>query len=357
MLDTRCYRCHTVAATVAGMTSIPSSQTHPTAPLRRRRAAVAAATLVALTGLVGGCSSDDATATTTTASGSGAEAAAEEAAPHTVEHAMGSTEVPGSPARVVVLDSSMLDSAVALGVVPVGATEGLAGSGLPEYLGDEVLDEVELVGLTESPNLEAVAALQPDLIIGAKVRHEAIYGQLSQIAPTVFSESSGTDWKSQVRLTGEALGRSDDAEALLTAFDERAAQVGEAIGAEGTTATIVRFIPGQIRLYGPATFSGSVLDAVGFDLGDKGYDPQYGMAVISAEQIDMADADVLFATNPSEESDGQIQSDRDALGTRWDNLTAVKEGRQFDIADMTWMTGIGVLGANRILDDLEQRLG
>ncbi|MDQ2678652.1 MAG: iron-siderophore ABC transporter substrate-binding protein, partial [Actinomycetota bacterium] len=281
----------------------------------------------------------------------------EESGPRTVEHAMGSTEVPATVERVVVLDSSMLDSAVALGVVPVGATEGLAGSGLPKYLGDEVLDEVELVGLTETPNLEAVAALQPDLIIGAKVRHEGIYDQLSQIAPTVFSESSGTDWKSQVRLTGEALGLADDAEALLTEFDERAAEVGESIGAEGTTATIVRFIPGQIRLYGPKTFSGSVLEAVGFDLGDKGYDPAYGMAVISAEQIDMVDADVVFATNPAEESDGQVQSDRESLGSRWDNLSAVQQGRQFDIADMTWMTGIGVLGANRILDDLEEQLG
>jgi iron complex transport system substrate-binding protein len=317
------------------------------------------ALLVAATFVVAACGGSEDTSSSTTA-GDGSttsEASAEDSGPRTVSHAMGSTEVPADPTRVVVLDSSMLDSSIALGVTPVGATEGLAGAGLPPYLGEDEISEIELVGLTEEPNLEKIAALTPDLIIGAKVRHEAIYPDLSKIAPTVFSESSGTDWTSQVRLTGEALGRTDEAEELLAEFATRATEVGTTIGAPGTTAVIVRFIPGQIRLYGPKTFSGSVLTAVGFELPDKGYDPQYGMAVISTERVDLVEADVVFATNPSVESDGKIQSDRDAMGALWESLPAVQEGRQYDILDTTWMTGIGPIGANRILDDLEEQLG
>ena len=119
----------------------------------------------------------------------------------------------------------------------------------------------------------------------------------------------------------------------------------------------MRFLPGQIRLYGPMTFSGSVLTTVGFDLGDKAYDPSFGMAVISAEQIEMIDADVIFATDPDTESGGAYVTDRDAVAALWSGLPAVQEGRQFDILDSTWMTGIGVLGANAILDDLEEWLG
>jgi iron complex transport system substrate-binding protein len=275
--------------------------------------------------------------------------------PHVVVHAMGETEVPGAPTRVVVLDSSFLDASIALGLPPIAATEGVAGSGLPAYLGDTTAD-IELVGLTTEPNLEQIAALEPDLILGAKVRHEALYPQLSEIAPTVFSESSGTDWTSQVRLTGEALNQPGQAEALLAEFDERAAAVGEAIGAAGRTAVIVRFIPGQIRLYGPATFSGSVLTQVGFDLGDKGYDPQYGMALISSEQIDMLDTDVIFATNPDAESSGAVVTDRGTVESLWATLPAVQSGNEFDILDSTWMTGIGVIGANAILDDLQMFL-
>lgn len=269
------------------------------------------------------------------------------AGPHVVEHAMGETEVPADPQRIVVLDSSFLDASIALGVPPIGATEGSAATGLPAYLG-EVIDGIELVGLTTEPNLEQIAALQPDLILAAKVRHEALYDQLSAIAPTVFSESSGTNWHEQVRLTGDALGRSDDAESLLGEFETRAAEVGAAIGASGKTATIVRFLPEQTRLYGPPTFSGSVLTAVGFDLGEKGYDPDYGMALISAEQVELVDSDVIFATSYAGEG-----SSRGQFESLWANLPAVAAGQQFDIEDSTWMTGIGVIGANKILDDLE----
>jgi len=208
--------------------------------------------------------------------------------------------------------------------------------------------------MTTEPNLEAIATMHPDLILCAKVRHEAIYDQLSQIAPTVCSESSGTDWTAQVRLTGEALGLAADADQLLADFDARAAAVGAAIGADGQTARIVRFIPGQTRVYGEPTFSGSVLTAVGFDVtGDAALEwhPEFGMALVAAEQFELLDADVIFATTLTE------GSDRTAFQSVWSVLPAVAEGRQFDIDDDIWFTGIGVLGANLILDDLESWLG
>lgn len=271
--------------------------------------------------------------------------------PHVVVHAMGETEVPADPQRVVVLDSSFLDSAVALGATPAGATEGFAGGGLPGYLPEDVLRSVEIVGETNAPQLESIAALEPDLIIGAKVRHEDLYDELSQIAPTVFSESSGGNWSDQVLLTGDALGRVDDAQALLDEFAARAVAVGEAIGAPGQTATIVRFLPDETRLYGPGSFSGSVLTAVGFDLGDKDWN-EYSMALISTEQIELVDADVVFATTY-----GSGETTRPQFEALWETLDAVENDSQFDVRDDIWMTGIGVLGANLILDDLEAMLG
>lgn len=291
----------------------------------------------------------------TTSSSPGAPTAADTstvpAGPRSVQHAMGETEVPADPQRVVVLDSSFLDASIALGVVPVGATEGTPGAGLPAYLGEPITG-IAIAGDTTTPNLEQVAALEPDLILAAKVRHEALYDQLSAIAPTVFSESSGQDWTAQVRLTGDALGRAAAADGLVTTFEERAASVGEAIGAAGQTASIVRFIPGQTRLYGPTTFSGAVLTAVGFDLGGREYDPSFGMALISAEQLELVDTDVIFATDYAGE--GSSRGEFEAL---WNNLPAVAAGHQFDIEDSTWMSGIGVIGANAILDDLETWLG
>lgn len=275
-----------------------------------------------------------------------------DAGTRTVEHAMGITEVPADPQRVVVLDSSFLDAALALGVVPVGATEASDGFGMPDYLAAEVPD-IAVVGLTNEPNLEAIAALDPDLIFGAKVRHEALYDKLSGIAPTVFTASSGTNWKDGLAVTADALGRADEARALLEDYEARAADVGERVDADGSRASIVRFLlPDEIRLYGPATFSGTVLTDIGFDLGEHDWN-QYSMALISGEQLGLADADVVFATAYGGTDTAQFEDAFSSLQPLWDSVPAVADGRQHWVADDTWMTGIGLIGAGLILDDVE----
>jgi iron complex transport system substrate-binding protein len=318
---------------------------------------VVAAALLLVAGLTAcGDDSDDATTGSTGSNATNGETSTTASGePRTVTHAMGETEVPANPQRLVVLDSPFLDAAVALGVMPVGSTEAAAGAGLSPYLLDRLDGDIEIVGLIAEPNLEAVAAARPDLILGAKVRHEALYDELSQIAPTVFTESSGTNWRDGLKITADALGKSDEAEELLAEYDARANEIGETIGASGMTASIVRFLPGETRLYGPDTFSGSVLTDVGFDLGDKGFDANpYSMAQISAEQIGMADADVIFATTYGGDRAATAFPQAEAL---WKALPAVSSGNQFDVEDREWMLGIGLIGANLILDDIEDLLG
>jgi iron complex transport system substrate-binding protein len=268
---------------------------------------------------------------------------------------MGTTEVPESPERVVVLDSSFLDAALALDVVPVGATEAELGAGMPAYLADRVAD-IEVVGLTNEPNIEAIAALRPDLILGAKVRHEAFYDQLAEVAPTVFTESSGTNWKDGFTVTADALGRVGEGEDFLDEYAARADDLGERIGAEGTHLSMVRFLlPDEIRVYGPETFSGTVLADVGFDLGDHDWD-EYSMAYLSPEQLALADAEVVFATSYGGRDTETFRSAFSSIEPLWDSVPAVADGRQHWVDDDTWMLGIGPLGAALILDDLEATL-
>src|SRR3546814_20488537 len=101
---------------------------------------------------------------------------------------------------------------------------------------------MEVVGLIEEPNLEAIAAQRPDLILGAKVRHEALYEELSGIAPPVFTESSGTNWKEGLAVTAAALGATDAAEGLLAAAEARADEIGGAVRAPDLAASTVRFL-------------------------------------------------------------------------------------------------------------------
>jgi iron complex transport system substrate-binding protein len=318
-----------------------------------RRLAAAMLTLAFAATACGGGASDGGSASTAETAETAETAGGPEAAPgpRTVSHDQGETQVPATPERVVVLDSPHLDAALSLGVTPVAAVSVFADEGLPAYLGDRT-EDIEVVGTIEEPDLEAIAALEPDLILSATVRHEGIYDELSQIAPTVFTASSGTDWKQGFGLVAEALDEQEEGQQALDEYEARVAELGGALDADAATAAIVRFLPGETRVYGPDTFSGSVLTEVGFDLPELEYD-EYSMAYISAEQVDvLQDADTIFTTtygDPAETTEDEVTS-------LWENLPAVANGCQFAVEDGEWMIGIGLIGAGIILDDLASSL-
>lgn len=265
----------------------------------------------------------------------------------TVQHAMGETKVPKDPQRIVVIDSPQLDALVALGLKPVGASQSAANAGFPGYLNDK-LEGTTSVGMTTSPDLESIAKLKPDLIIGSKVRHEKIYPQLSAIAPTVFTVDSGTNWKEQANVTALAVGRTDQMNKLLDDLDARAADVGKKVGAPGTTVSIVRFRASGFRLYGPETFSGTVLSAMGFTIAPKQWN-EYSMIETSLENFGEINGQSVFYTlgaNASQSAQTVTQ--------RWGALPAVAANRAYAVEDETWMVGIGVIGAGRIIDDVQR---
>ncbi len=98
------------------------------------------------------------------AGGSGSAPAAKEF-PRTVSHAMGQTQIPAEPTRIVALDQTFVDAAFALDTPIVGFTQLEAGNPeLPEYLGEDrqtLGDAAQSVGTLDGPNLEKIAVLQP----------------------------------------------------------------------------------------------------------------------------------------------------------------------------------------------------
>ena len=75
-------------------------------------------------------------------------------------------------------------------------------------------------GCCNEPDLEAITALKPDLILGSKFRQEKFYDELSAIAPTVFTEKVGITWKENFLLDGQALGKEQQAKDLLAGVRE-----------------------------------------------------------------------------------------------------------------------------------------
>jgi iron complex transport system substrate-binding protein len=293
-----------------------------------------------------GCASDPAPGAAASSSGT-----------REITHAMGTTKVPAAPSRVVVLDTDKVDTLLSLGVVPVGAARAAELSGWPKYLGDKVSGMKE-VGTLQEPNLEAIVALKPDLILGSKFRQEKFYDELAKIAPTVFTEAVGVTWKQNFLLDGAAIGKEQQAKDLLAGYEKRAKDLGAKLGNPGgVKVSIVRFMPTEIRVYGPESFSGIVVGDVGLGRTDRqlltGKDDKR-FDRVSPERVSEVDGDVIFVAAYGEKAAAK-QAEVTA-GPLWLGLSAVKAGKAHVVTDETWMTGIGVTAASKILDDLEKHL-
>ncbi|MFI9156166.1 ABC transporter substrate-binding protein [Kitasatospora aureofaciens] len=325
---------------------------------RRLPVAVLAVTLSAT--LLAACGSSGDTSTSGGGSASSAAPSGTAAGfPRSVKHAAGTAQIKSQPKRVVVLDSGELDDVTLLGITPVGAvsphmkTEG----GFPNYLKDKIKDTKD-VGPMNEPNLELIASLKPDLILSSKVRHAKVYDQLNAIAPTVLAETTGFPWKENLALYAQALGKEDEAKKALADYEQRAHKLGEAIKAKYNgkmpTASVVRFVAGPTRLYAKASYSGVVLKDVGLAR-PASQDVDKNIIEVSTEQINQADADLVFVTtadDPSKTKESEVQQT-----PVWQGLNAVKDNKVFTVPDETWMSGIGVQAADAMLVDIAKAAG
>ncbi|WP_327682740.1 ABC transporter substrate-binding protein [Kitasatospora sp. NBC_00458] len=278
--------------------------------------------------------------------------------PRVVRHARGESTVPARAARVVVLDTDALDSAVTLGLTPVGATTVAAGAPFPAYLPADRLAGVKAVGTIGAPNLEAIVALRPDLILSNQVRDDKRYDELSRIAPTVLSRTTGPAWKENVRLHAEALGRQSEAAAAEEAYRTKVRELVTALGGPAKAAALkvemARFLAGApTRLYLNDTFVGSLFKDLG--VGRPANQDKPGFSIeISPEQVDQAAADVIFYSvygDPAESDHTRI-----VTGSLWSSLDAVRDGKVYEVDDNLWMLGIGYGGAGQVLDQIRRHL-
>ncbi|WP_425264104.1 ABC transporter substrate-binding protein [Streptomyces silaceus] len=324
-----------------------TAMTHLRSPLRRRSLTAGA---LALTGALAlsACGSSDSGENT----GSGET--------HTVKTAMGDVQVPVSPKRVVVLDTAELDSAITLGVKPIGSTHVEASSGFLGYLPKDKVSGIEDVGEMMNPNMEAIAALKPDLILTSKIRHAAKYDQLKKIAPTVMTETTGYPWKENFQVHAEALGRQDEAKKTVADYTAHAKKVTEAIGgpakAAQTKVNVLRFMEGaDIRLYGEQSYIATLLKDVGLGRAPISAKAKDGFSYdLSPEKIDLADTDVIFRSTYGDPKKAKETQTVDS--SLWKNMKAVKSGNVHTVEDELWIQGIGYTAAAKILDEMQADL-
>lgn len=266
----------------------------------------------------------------------------------------GMVRVSADPQRIVVLSGDQLDAVCALGL-----QSRLVAAALPagSYLGSLVHD-LPGVGPRSSPDLGAIAAAHPDLILGSAALTPTLYSQLAAIAPTVFTAAPGAAWEDNLRGVGAATARRAAADALIDEFAERAARTGATRDATHFQASIVQLTTTSMRVFGVDNFPASVLATAGVDrpaaqrFTDKAYREIGTTDADLAKNPDfsIADADIIYVSCASTAAADRAATVLDS--TPWRNLSANRDNRVFVVNDEIWQTGEGLIAARGILDDL-----
>jgi iron complex transport system substrate-binding protein len=277
-----------------------------------------------------------------------------------VRHAAGTTTVRADPQRIVVLSGDQLDALCALGLQSriVAAALPNGSNTQPSYLGT-VVHDVPGAGTRSEPDMQAIKAANPDLILGSAALTPDAYPQLTAIAPTVFTGPPGPKWEDNLRAVGAATGRRDAANGLVDGFEKDADKAGADNDATHFQASVVQFTDTTMRVYGADTFPGSVLAAVGADrpaaqrFTDKPY-IEIGITDADMEEspdFAAADGDIVYISFASAEAKDRAPA---VLGSdAWKKLSANRDNRVFAVNNEVWQTGEGIVAARGMLADLK----
>jgi len=265
-----------------------------------------------------------------------------------ITHDLGTTDVPDNPQRIVVLEYSFVDTLAAVGVSPVGiADDDTRESIIPAYT-DIIGDEWTSVGLRREPSLELIASLQPDLIIADTSRHEAIYGALSEIAPTIVFDSLTGTYEVAVeaaKTIAHAVGKDAEMEARLTDHNAKMEAFKAEVGDVSNLSIQFLIDNGEgIFLHSPVSYNGSLLAWFGFKSNMKTPDGHtYEEAVVntSLEQLSEVNPDIILRGKYADPG----LTDSWVGQPLYDNLTAVKDGHVYDVVAHEWSRLRGVLAS------------
>ncbi|MEC0228533.1 ABC transporter substrate-binding protein [Paenibacillus alba] len=284
-----------------------------------------------------------------------ASPAVEEA--RTIKHAMGETQIKGTPKRVVILTNEGTEALLALGIKPVGAVKSFTGNPWYDHIKAD-MEGVTVLGEESQPNVELIAGLKPDLIIGNKLRQEKIYDQLKAIAPTVFSETLRGEWKANFSLYADALNKKTEGVKIIADFDKKIEDFKQKAGPKlQEKVSVVRFMGGRTRIYLADTFTGIIFKQIGIARPATNYKDTF-VEEITKERIPEVDADMmLYFTYEIGDGKGNKQAEDFMKDPLWQNLSVVKKGKAIQVSDAIFNTAGGVRAANLMVDELYKIYG
>lgn len=267
-------------------------------PHRLRRVLAAAGAVVAASLVLAGCASGSGSATSDTSASS-----ADGQFPVSITTALGTTKIDSQPKRVVALGWGDAETALELGVQPVGASDWLAfgGDGVGPWLKGAYEKSPKIIQTLE-PSYEDILKLKPDVILDVKSSGDKDrYAKLSAIAPTVAIPKGGANYlastEQQTTMIAKALGKESEGKKLLSGLDDAYAAARKAHPEfEGKSAVVGAYTADGFGAYASTDSRSTFMRNLGFTI-PKAIDEQAGKAFsvhLSDENLDLLDADLTL---------------------------------------------------------------
>lgn len=239
--------------------------------------------------------------------------------PITIESALGDAVIESEPIRVATWGWGATDTVLALGIVPVAIPSDDYSGGddrMPPWISDK-LDELGgdaptiLDNSTFELPVEELLATDPDVLLApySGLTQEE-FDAVSDAGVPVVAYPEGawtTPWRDVVTIVGEALGKSADAEQILSDLDT---MVSDAAAAHpefaGTTIAYPSESAGIYYLYLASDPRVEILEDLGFvtpesvsalDTGESTF-----YTTVSPESLDQIDAQVILTSAESEDA-------------------------------------------------------
>lgn len=267
-----------------------------------------------------------------------------------VRHAAGTTRVPSHPERICALAAA--DELLALGVTPVA--HSINDGNFPDYLADALADVPWIPNVygAHLPNMEAVIATRPDLIITRTLSRQT-YRQLTQIAPTVVVLDHLEFYRQRVLDVGAIIGRPREAAARVAWYDAKVAAARAAIHPvlAGGSIAMLHARPTAWRLHGGDHHTDPLLYD---DLGvakPRLVAHRRWSSTASPEGLLHLDADWILTAIDVDIGSARRLADL-VEHPIWARLPAVRAGRVHAISKYRHWSDAGILGRARAIDDV-----
>jgi iron complex transport system substrate-binding protein len=210
----------------------------------------------------------------------------------------GTVRVPAEPRRVVSIDPGFSwETLVGIGLTPVGLPVVVDSLVQPTTL-RKVQGIPTVVSDAGEPELEKIAALEPDLILANAGGPKSLVAKLGAIAPVAaYAFNFPSDWVGLDHSYADAVNRTDRLASITHRYDQRVAAIKERYGKAiaGQKWALVTESSGAVYLWGARSSAGPVLSAAGAQFSQAAPGPSTPFTEISTEKLgELDDATVIL---------------------------------------------------------------